>query len=73
MVEWIAKTMVNLSFIMFGPMLFTLSLYGWWNYKGLTKVCGISGTNPHAYNGVCMFLLVIISIIALLITYSMSM
>lgn len=72
-IDWCARKIVNLSFLMFGPVLFTLCLWGWWNFKGLSRVCGLSGTNHHSFNGVCIFLLVVISIISLAVTYSMAM
>lgn len=72
-IDWVARKLVNLSFLMFGPILFTLCLYGWWNFKGLSRVCGISGTNQHAFNGVCLFLLVVVTMVALAISYSMAM
>ena len=72
-VDWCARKVVNLSFLMFGPVLFTLCVYGWWNFKALSRVCGISGMSHHSFNGVCIFLLVVTSVIALCVTYSMAM
>ena len=46
-IDWVARKIVNLSFLMFGPVLFTLCLWGWWNFKGLSSVCGISGRSHH--------------------------
>jgi hypothetical protein len=40
-VEWVAIKVINVSSLIFGPILFTICLIGWSNIKGLTKVCGL--------------------------------
>lgn len=42
-VDWVARKVVNVSFIIFGPILFTLCMMGLFNIKGLSLVCGLHG------------------------------
>lgn len=66
---WIAKKVVNISFLLFGPILFTLCMYGMFNIKSLARVCGIRGIIPGEFNYVCVTLVVIFLIMSLAITY----
>ena len=40
-VEWVAIKVINVSSLIFGPILFTICLIGWSKIKALTKVCGL--------------------------------
>ena len=42
-IDWVARKVVNVSFLMFGPLLFTLCMVGFYNVKGLSRVCGLHG------------------------------
>merc|ERR1711939_943822 len=42
-IDWVARKVVNVSFLMFGPLLFTLCVVGFYNVKGLSRVCGLHG------------------------------
>ena len=72
-IEWVAKKVINISFIVFGPILFTFCLYGLYNLKGLSHICGIHGIQPNSFNGVCIFLLAIVFGISLFVSYSLLM
>ena len=68
-IVWIAKKIVNYSFVIFGPFLFTVCIYGFFNIKALSKVCGLKGIVPHEINYVCIVLLCIFTLISLGISY----
>ena len=72
-IDWMARKVVNISFILFGPIMFTLCLAGLWNIKGLSKVCGLHGISPGEFNAVCVFLLFIFFCIAIAVSYTMAM
>jgi len=42
-IDWVAMKVVNVSFLMFGPVLFTLCMAGFYNVKGLSRVCEFHG------------------------------
>jgi len=72
-VDWVARKVVNISFIVFGPLLFTLCLCGFYNVKGLSRVCGLHGIQDGQFNAVCIFILIIFFGISLGVSYSMLM
>ena len=45
-VDWVAQKTVNISYLVFGPILFTWCLYGFWNIKPLIRVCTPHGIVP---------------------------
>ena len=54
-----AKILINISSIIYGPIMFTLCLYGFYNIEQLSKVCGISGIHSHQ-NNKCIYKLSIL-------------
>ena len=72
-VDWVARKVVNVSFIIFGPVLFTMCMVGFYNIKGLSKVCGLHGIQPDSFNAVCIFLLLIFFCISVAISITMAM
>jgi hypothetical protein len=46
-VVWVATKVVNVSFIVFGPLMFSICFYGLFNIKYLSKVCGLKGITPN--------------------------
>mmetsp|Transcript_17389 Transcript_17389/g.29257 ORF Transcript_17389/g.29257 Transcript_17389/m.29257 type:complete len:111 (-) Transcript_17389:381-713(-) len=72
-IDWVARKVINISFLVFGPVLFTICMGGFYNIKGLSRVCGLHGIQPDSFNAVCVFLLVIFFGIALAVSYSMAM
>lgn len=42
-IDWVARKVVNVSLIVFGPLLFTICMAGFWNVKALSTVCGLHG------------------------------
>lgn len=72
-IDWVARKVVNVSFLMFGPLLFTLCVVGFYNVKGLSRVCGLHGIQDGQFNAVCIFILIIFFCISLGVSYSMLM
>ena len=42
-IEWMAKKIVNACFLMYGPILTTICIYGFYDYKYLSKICTLNG------------------------------
>lgn len=40
-IEWLAQKIVNVSFMLYGPVLITICIYGIQDIKGLSRVCTI--------------------------------
>lgn len=71
-INWMAKKIVNFSFLVFGPLLFTLCVYGFIHIKELAAVCGMHGILPKQFNGVCIFLLMVVTAISVSISYCLA-
>jgi len=71
-VDWIARKVINISFLIYGPIQTTLNLYGFHNIRGLAKICTMHGISKHT-NFVNIFVLVICSIFSMSITLMMAM
>ena len=71
-IKWVAGKVVNISFILFGPVLFTMCVTGFWNIRALSKVCGLKGIVPDQFNLVCVCLLVIFFGVSVGISYFMA-
>lgn len=42
-IKWIARKVINISFLVFGPILFVLCSTGIFNIKSLSNVCSLKG------------------------------
>jgi hypothetical protein len=72
-VEWVALKIVNISFIIYGPMMTTICLYGFYIIKGLSTVCTINGISKHTTNYVSIFVLGICFLFSISCTFTMVM
>jgi hypothetical protein len=71
-IVWVAKKVINVSAIAFGPLLFTLCTYGIFHMKALSKVCGLKGIDPNDFNYVCVILVIIFMLVGLAISYYLA-
>ena len=42
-ITWVVIKILNCSLILLGPILFTICLVGFYNIKGIAKVCNLHG------------------------------
>lgn len=54
--EKVARKVINLSFLLYGPVLLTITFYGFTEIKGLSKICTLHGISNHI-NYVSLFVL----------------
>lgn len=54
--EKVARKVINLSFLLYGPVLMTVCLYGFNDIKALSKICTLHGISNHT-NYVSLFVL----------------
>lgn len=71
-VDLIARKVINVSFLIYGPIQTTLNLYGFHNIRALSKICTMHGISKRT-NFVNIFILVICSIFSISITLMMAM
>jgi hypothetical protein len=71
-IEWLAKKIINTCFMMYGPILTTLCIYGFFDYKYLAKVCNLSGVQNQT-NYINIFILVVSFLFSLTVTFTMLM
>lgn len=70
-VDWLARKIVNLSALVFGPVLFTLCAIGVYHWRDLSVVCGLHGVYAQQFNGVCIFLLFVVTVVSLAVNYGL--
>lgn len=70
-IHWVAKRAINASFVVFGPVLFVLSTFGFINGKALAKVCGVHGVVAGEFNYVCFGLLFVSFTVSVAVSYFM--
>ena len=68
-IDWVANKAINISFLMFGPVLFTICVAGFYNIKGLSLVCEFHGIEQGQFNFINIFILVLFLLISLGISY----
>jgi hypothetical protein len=71
-IVWMATKIVNVSFLLFGPLMFTLCIYGMFNIKSLSRVCGMHGIIPGEFNYVCVTLVIVMLLISAGISYYLA-
>ena len=49
-IKYVAFKCLNITAIVFGPILFTLCLYGFKNFKAISSVCTLRGIKPETEN-----------------------
>ena len=70
MMEKLALKIINLSFLLFGPLLFTFCLYECTKWKSLTTVCGYYHIIEGVTNYFVLFFILMLFVISIFITYS---
>ena len=70
-IEMVAKYSINVSFLIYGPVLFTVCMLGFYNHKALTSVCLVNGISPGT-NYVNLFVLVIAAFFGLMTCLCMA-
>lgn len=55
--EWLAKKIINVSFIIYGPVMTTICCYGFSDFKALSRVCTLHGISDKHTNFVTLFVL----------------
>ena len=71
-IEWVARKVVNMFFLLYGPILTTLCIYGFTELKQLSRICTMHGISSHS-NYVNLFVLVVASIFSISVTVMMAM
>ena len=56
-IEWVARKVINISFLLYGPVLIVLCCYGFKDIHALSKVCTLQGISTHHTNYVTVFVL----------------
>ena len=54
--EKVARKVINLSFLLYGPVLLTVTLYGFADIKALSRICTLHGISENT-NYVSLFVL----------------
>lgn len=55
--EWLAKKIINVSFMIYGPVMTTICVYGFCDIKALSRVCTLHGISEKHTNFVTLFVL----------------
>ena len=71
-IEWVARKVINISFLIYGPILFTVCLYGLSDIKALAKICTLHGISPHT-NYVSLFVLFSTLFFSIFVCMTMAM
>ena len=71
-VECVARLIINLCFLVFGPILLTFVNYGFVHFKQLSFVCTPRGPSHHI-NFIDIVLLLGCFVLALCVTFTMAM
>ena len=72
-IEWVARKVINISFLLYGPVLVVLCCYGITESKALSKVCTLQGISKDHTNYVTVFVLVACLVFALGVSFTMAM
>lgn len=71
-IEWVARKVINISFMLYGPVLMTLCVYGMTDMKGLSRICTLHGITDQT-NYVSLFVLFSCLIFAVFVSFTMAM
>jgi hypothetical protein len=71
-IEWLATKIVNISFLLYGPILSTICIYGIRDIKGLSRICTLKGISSNT-NFVTVFVLFVCFSFALGVSFTMAM
>jgi len=68
----IARAIINLSYLVFGPVLLTFVNYGFAHFKNLAFICSPRGTTHHI-NFIDIVVLITSFVFSLCVTFTMAM
>ena len=71
-IEWVARKVVNAFFLLYGPILTMLCVYGFTEVKALSSICTMHGISHHS-NYVNLFVLVVAACFSVSVTLMMAM
>jgi len=71
-IEWLAIKIVNVSFLLYGPILTTICMYGARDIKALSRICTIQGISDQT-NLVSIFVLFVTLCFALGVSFTMAL
>ena len=71
-IEWVARKVVNAFFLLYGPILTMLCVYGFTEIKALSSICTMHGISHHS-NYVNLFVLVVAACFSVSVTLMMAM
>ena len=72
-IEWVAIKIINISFMIYGPLLTTICIYGFFHVKALAAVCTINGISQNNTNYVTVFVLAVCFLFSLSVFFTMVM
>lgn len=71
-IEFVARKVINISFLIYGPVLFTICLYGLKDINALSCICTVHGISEHA-NFIGVFVLFSCILFSLGVTLTLAM
>ena len=71
-IEWVARKVINISFLLYGPVLLTVCMYGCGEMKGLSRICTLHGITDQT-NYVSLFVLFSCMAFAVFVSFTMAM
>lgn len=72
-IEYVAIKIINVSFMIYGPLLTTICLYGFTHVKALAAVCTVNGIQYNNTNYVSVFVLIVCFLFSLSVFFTMVM
>ena len=71
-IEWVAKKVINISFLLYGPVQVTVCAYGCTEFNALSRICTLHGiTNETNY--VSIFVLLSTLVFSVGVTFMLAM
>ena len=71
LINLICKHIINISAIIYGPILSLGVIYGFMHIRALSRVCGVTGIKDEEVNVPSIILLLVFSIVAFVVSFAM--
>jgi len=71
-IEWVARKVINVSFMLYGPVLTTICMYGVSDIKALSRICTLNGITEQT-NYVSLFVLFSCLLFGIGVSFTMAM
>ena len=71
-IEFVAKKVINFTFLIYGPVMFTLCMYGLKDIEALSCICTVHGISEHA-NYISVFVLFSCILFSVGVTFTLAM